>query len=124
MLTFGGSIQTLSLDGRVNSILGATADLERLASRAFNSGDFKMARSLCVQFLQKTEQNYGAFHTNTVAALNNLALVMRAQGKFSQAIALLEQAMRAAKTILDNEDPRLAVSYANLVFADEKKEMR
>ncbi|ACL02763.1 Tetratricopeptide TPR_2 repeat protein [Desulfatibacillum aliphaticivorans] len=102
---------------------GAGADLERLdtkASRAFHAGDFDAARSLCVQFLQKTEQNYGAFHPNTVAALNNLALVMHAQGKFSQAIALLEQALRVNKTILDNEDPRLAVSYANLAFANEK----
>ncbi|SHJ19788.1 Tetratricopeptide repeat-containing protein [Desulfatibacillum alkenivorans DSM 16219] len=124
LLTFGGSIQTLSLDGRINSILGATAYLEKLdskARRAFHTGDFNTARSLCIQFLQKTEQNYGAFHPNTVAALNNLALGMHAQGKSSQAIALLEQALRMNKTILNNEDPRLAVSYANLAFADEKK---
>ncbi|MGO9740479.1 MAG: tetratricopeptide repeat protein, partial [Roseiarcus sp.] len=89
--------------------------LDRLASyRQTSLAAYAEARSLFQRALAIREKALGPEHPDTATSLNNLALLLRAQGDLAGARPLFERALAIREKALGREHPATATSLNNL----------
>ena len=67
--------------------------------------------------LAAAQRVLGADHPDTLAAMNNLAYTLQAQGDLARARELQEEVMHASRRILGPDDPETLRSINNLAVA-------
>jgi hypothetical protein len=72
-------------------------DLSAQLTRAKNSGDLMKAEELCRKKVKLTAQTFGQFDTDYALALCDLAEVLEAQQKFTEALRLRERIANSFK---------------------------
>ncbi len=95
------------------------ADLEQKANYAYTVGDYAQAQALCQDLVDGSEEAYGLLHPNVATALNNLALVVQAQGKPDDALPLLQRALVINETAWGQNHRDVVKSLTNLAFLHE-----
>jgi tetratricopeptide (TPR) repeat protein len=89
--------------------------LDRLASyRQGELADYAQARPLFEHALAIREKTLGPEHVDTAASLNNLAVLLMAQGNLAGARPLYERLLTIAEKVLGPEHPNTATSLNNL----------
>jgi tetratricopeptide (TPR) repeat protein len=83
---------------------------EYLVSRAL----YREAQKYYGKALSSSRTIFGKEHPNTASSLGRLATVYQAQGKYAQAVDLLEQALAIQRKVLGEEHPSMASSLGNL----------
>ncbi len=92
----------------------ALADLEGRANQAYAAGDYKEAETLTKKYREKIEDVYGILHPNVASALNNLALIYKAQNRHEEAVILFQRALKINQTTLGLNHPAVVASMLNL----------
>jgi tetratricopeptide (TPR) repeat protein len=85
------------------------------------AGNYDEALVQAQQFEAAIKARFGANHTNYAAALNLLAVVYRAQGKYAEAERLQRHALAIREKILDRNHPEIAETLANLALVLDKQ---
>jgi tetratricopeptide (TPR) repeat protein len=83
-------------------------------SYSHGRGTYLVARSLLERALSVREKLFGSEHRDTATSLNNLALLLGAQGDLARARPLHERALAILEKLLGPEHPRTATSLNNL----------
>lgn len=78
-----------------------------LALLLLSKGDGAAAERLLRGSLAIDRRELGPAHRQTVGAVNNLAAAIEVQGRLDEAQSLLEEALRAARATLAENDPRV-----------------
>ena len=86
----------------------------RAGSRLTVVADLAAARQLHQQALEVRRRTLGPEHPTTLGSMNNLALVLRAQGDLAAARQLHQQALEVLRRILGPEHPTTLGSMNNL----------
>lgn len=92
-------------------LLDGTAAYRHRAVAVYNE-----ARSLYERALEIAERALGPEHPSTTAALNNLALLLQAQGDLAGARPLCERALAIREKVLGPEHPDTATTLSNLAL--------
>ena len=96
----------------------AIADAARLAGwyvyHFLRRGRWREAEPLAVRAMQVREQVLGAEHPDTLASVNNLALLYKSQGRYAEAEPLYQRALAAFERVLGPEHPNTLTSVNNL----------
>jgi len=114
------SVSTLADPKALNSVYHA---LE--AAKAIGIANAKVARlcgegrcadalELARQTLEHAEKELGKDHPATIASLNNLALIYKAQGRYGEAEPLYKQVLEALERVLGQDHPNTLASVNNL----------
>ena len=61
-------------------------------------------------------ESAGPDHPSTLTSMNNLALVLRGQGKYEQAEEMHRQVLRLMETVLGKQHPDTLTSMNNLAY--------
>ncbi|KAI1159510.1 P-loop containing nucleoside triphosphate hydrolase protein [Nemania serpens] len=77
-------------------------------------GKYNNAEQLYWQTLQLREEVLGREHPDTLASMNNLALVLNSQGKYDEAEAMHRQTLQLREEVLGREHPSTLTSMNNL----------
>lgn len=80
---------------------------------AYRHGDYTQAEQLFTMALREAER-CGPQTICVATSLNNLAILRRAQGQYTQAEPLLQRALTITEHTLGTEHPRVAMSLNNL----------
>ena len=80
----------------------------------YRVGDYAGAEQFARQALAVAERAFGPEHPNTVTSLNNLALVLRGQGRYGEAEPLHRRALAIYEKVLGPKHPFTATSLNNL----------
>ena len=79
-------------------------------------GNYSVAQQLAVKALVAREEVLGIHHLDTLASMDNLALVLHAQGKHEEAEKLNRQALEGRKEELGEHHPSTLMSLGNLAL--------
>jgi tetratricopeptide (TPR) repeat protein len=90
---------------------------EYLVSRAL----YREAQKYYGKALSSSRTIFGKEHPNTASSLGRLATVYQAQGKYAQAVDLLEQALAIQRKVLGERHPSTASSLGNLAVVYESQ---
>ena len=74
------------------------------------------AEPLFRQALKIRESKLGPDHPDTAASINNLALLLKDQGKYKEAEPLLRQALKICETQLGPDHPTTKIIRNNLQY--------
>jgi tetratricopeptide (TPR) repeat protein len=77
-------------------------------------GSYSITEQLAVKALAAREELLGRYHLDTLASIDNLALVLRGQGKFEEAKKLNRQALEGRMKELGERHPDTLTSVSNL----------
>ncbi|MBX9792246.1 MAG: tetratricopeptide repeat protein [Pirellulales bacterium] len=88
--------------------------LHREVSKLFAQGDFARAAERAELLKELVKELQGEEHPNYSAALNNLAVLYKLQGKYPQAESLFKEALAIKKKTLGERHPDFATSLLNL----------
>jgi CHAT domain-containing protein/Tfp pilus assembly protein PilF len=93
------------------------------AARAFSGGNLSIASDMFRRVLVESRRTLGPTDVNTIAIMNNLAAVYRAQRDINGAERLFREAVEASRLGLGPEDPRTLTTVSNLarLYQDEKR---
>src|SRR5271170_4373899 len=67
-------------------------------------------------FISGKCESAGTEHPSTLTSMNNLAMVLRDQGKYEQAEEMFRQALRLRETVLGKKHPDILTSMYNLAY--------
>ena len=86
-------------------------------------GLYEKAASLNKRTLERKQQILGKEHPDTLASMNNLALVLKRQGKYEEAEKIQRQTLASKESVLGKEHPETLTSMNNLamVLHSQKK---
>ena len=100
-----------------------TAEPPKQAPKLRHQGKYEQAEEMQRQALELQETVLGKEHPETLAGMNNLAMVLSDQGKHEQAEEMLRQALGLSETVLGKEHPHTLTSMNNLagVLRDQGK---
>jgi tetratricopeptide (TPR) repeat protein len=99
--------------------LGAEAffDWFKLAEEPFNrAAQWRFLTPLYEETAAALKGTLGSEHPSLALSLNNLALLLRAQGKYAEAEPLYRRALAIREKALDPEHPDVAASLSNLAM--------
>jgi tetratricopeptide (TPR) repeat protein len=107
----GDVVPPAGAEARVSSLLGGLASYRHHALAAYAT-----ARPLYQRALAIREQLLGPNHPDTMACLNDLAVLLADQGDYGEARALHERALAVREQELGPDHPDTAESLNNLAF--------
>jgi tetratricopeptide (TPR) repeat protein len=103
----------------------AIADAARLAGwyvyHFLRRGRWREAEPLAVRAMQVREQVLGAEHPDTLASVNNLALLYKSQGRYAEAEPLHQRELAACERVQGSEHPDTLISVNNLAALYESQ---
>ncbi|OSS43186.1 hypothetical protein B5807_12172, partial [Epicoccum nigrum] len=88
--------------------------LYKAAWYANDMGQYEAAGEMNQSALEAREKVLGREHPNTLASMNNLALVLDSQGKYEEAEAMHRQTLATREKVLGREHPNTLASMNNL----------
>ncbi|KAF1954477.1 kinesin light chain [Byssothecium circinans] len=88
--------------------------LERVGLCEQTLGRYRAAEQALGQVLERREKVLGKGHPDTLASMNNLALVLVNQGKYAEAKAMHQETLALRKKVLGKEHPDTLLSINNL----------
>jgi tetratricopeptide (TPR) repeat protein len=94
--------------------LGVAELLYKLCDYLYYRGEYSLAEPLLLRVISIYEQLLGAEHSDTVTALNNLAILNMIQRKYSQTGLLHQKALAIREKYLGTEHLDIAWSILNL----------
>jgi len=86
------------------------------AWKAYQEGRYKEGVSFAKDAYQYTRKHLGDTHPDTIASLNNLALLYNAQGRYGEAEQLYTKALQIREKVLGKENPSTITSMNNLAM--------
>jgi tetratricopeptide (TPR) repeat protein len=101
-----------------DTVLLQWADLvENLARYEESQGQYNVACRRYEGVLQTREDILGQRHPDTLASMNNLALLLRRLGRYDEAETMHRQALQIQEEVLGQKDPETLMSMNNLAIA-------
>jgi tetratricopeptide (TPR) repeat protein len=88
--------------------------LYKAAWYADEMGQYEAARAMNQSALEARKKVLGREHPDTLASMNNLALVLDSQGKYEEAEAMHRQTLATREKVLGREHPSTLASMNNL----------
>jgi tetratricopeptide (TPR) repeat protein len=88
--------------------------LNAQVSEAYRAGDYARGAKLAEQALDMSQKAFGNRASQTMASLNNLALLYEVQGRYAEAEPLYQQALQATRETLGPRHPSTLVCLGNL----------
>lgn len=101
--------EKLSLESEYSKIL-----YNRLGHFQYLFGNYDLAEKFHLQNWRTSENFYGKNHQETAQALNQLALVYKAQGRYDEAIEKFEIALEIGEKTIGKEHPSYSTRLNNL----------
>ena len=101
---------------RAKGIDGYVAWLETASENVTNAGRYSVMAQRWRETLEDVESSLGPEHPDTATSLNNLALLLQAQGDLAGARPLYERALAIREKALGPEHPHTATSLNNLAL--------
>ncbi len=95
-------------------LIGNWKQLYQRATQLYHQGQYSQAVIVAEQALALARQLWGDEHFNTVASLNNLALLYHLQGCLAAAESLYKAALAMIKRLFPTDHPDVAQSLNNL----------
>jgi len=92
---------------------------EAYARLRWQMGLWNEALPLCKDILEQTEEEHGKAGNEYAAALNNLANIYKATGRYSKAKPLYEEALSISRSVLEADHPVSATglnNFAHLIY--------
>ncbi|KAK4232721.1 hypothetical protein C8A03DRAFT_20041, partial [Achaetomium macrosporum] len=83
-----------------------------LASTYRNHGRCEETEKLAVQVMETSKAKLGADQAQTLTSMNNLAVTWKDQGRYTDALALIEDCAQARQRVLAAEHPSTLSSLA------------
>ncbi len=111
------TIMFLAAAGPMGAQAQSAADIKVLNKQIhqlFGQGKFAKAVPLAKQVLAARERVLGKEHPDTLASVNNLAVLYQAQGRYGEAEPLLKRALKTEERVLGKEHSSTLQSVNNL----------
>ncbi len=99
---------------RAESEQGAIGEAEEEAMKLFEMGRLRDAETRFTEILQEYRRLHGARHPDVATAMDNLAVVLHAEGQFKKAGPLHQEALATRRALLGDAHPDVQVSKNNL----------
>jgi CHAT domain-containing protein/Tfp pilus assembly protein PilF len=93
--------------------------IQRRSSELLDAGNYPAALVEAQKLEAAVKARFGTDHPNYAVALNTLAIVYRAQGKYAEAEAHNKRALAIAETKLGKDHPEVATTLSNLALVYE-----
>ena len=94
-----------------------TMESKRLGQRVhalFGAGSYNEALDVAEQQMRLLKESYGEGHHEYATAMNNVATLYQALGRYTQAEPLLLEASKIQQRTLGNDHPHTVASLSNL----------
>jgi tetratricopeptide (TPR) repeat protein len=113
------AVFALAMFGAFPTASAQQADLNAI-NKAFQDhyvgGNYPAAKIEAQKLEQAAKARFGANHVNYAVALNNLAIVYEAQGKYGEAEGLHKRALAIREQALGTSHPNVAQTLNNLAI--------
>ncbi len=90
--------------------------LNGLIANLYQEGDYRNALDVAQQTHPFAHAQLGPEHPDTLASVNNLAILYQAQGRYGEAEPLFQRALGAREKVLGPEHPNTLISINNLAL--------